>query len=864
MNGEPGPSGSRLKALAGAHPAWGRGLASTLVLLAVLVVVERAAVPRAQAQRWSDLLQLALAAVASVLCGWTAARERSLGRAFWSLVALGTLIWAAGQAVWTVESVALRPFSTISVADLLFLACSTPFVITALVRPDRPRLGRAGLAFDASLLLVLLLYADAYFVLGQLVVGTPEEFQAWQTRLLGVRSLVVLVVFLWLIRSSRARWKRLFEELGLALAFLFGASAVVNVFLATGGYRPGLMDMGWTIPFLWIGLSALRWSAEAEPEAPLREVAVPAWRDTRRGTVLALLAVILVPALHFVSTSFGTLNPTLQRLRGGITLVAIVIVGGLFLLRQLRILRRVEQAQVEREASLRRSEERFEKAFRASPAAMSISTFSEGRILDANDRYAELTGYSREELIGRTAAELGLWVDATEHELLVRSVREQVSPHHSELKYRRKSGDIRAARTSYVRVDVGGEACLLGFSEDVSDRRSLEAQLRQAQKMEAVGRLAGGIAHDFNNLLMAVLGYAGLMLRRLDRDDPVRHSAEEIQKAGERAAELTRQLLAFSRKQVMIPQVLDLGAVVAETESILRRLIGEDVELVTSKEAPLGAVRADGSQVEQVVMNLAVNARDAMPRGGRLTIALRNVELDEAFVRDHPGAKPGPHVLLAVSDTGVGMSPETQSHLFEPFFTTKEVGRGTGLGLATVYGIVKQSDGYIAVRSDIGRGSTFEVFLPRVEDAPRPTRVARAPTPSRGSETILLVEDEGAVRRLMQEILTSAGYRVLPAANGAEAMHISRDHDGEIHLLMTDVVMPGMSGPQLASRIAATRPSTRILYTSGYTDDALGPHGVLEPGRAFLQKPLLPDDLAERVRELLDGWPAEPVPRGGA
>jgi PAS domain S-box-containing protein len=465
-----------------AHAGRGRWIAATLVLLTLLVAVEGATAPRAQAQRWSDLLQLALAATAGVFCAWTAARERSLGRAFWSLVALGTLIWAAGQAVWTYESVALRPFTTISVSDVLFLATSTPFVITALVRPDRPRLGSAGLAFDAILLLVLLLYADAYFVLGQLVVGTPEEFQAWQTRLLGVRSIVVLAVFFWLIRSSRPPWRRPFEQLGLALAFLFGASAVVNVFLATGRYRPGLMDIGWTIPFVWIGLSALGWASQTAPSAHPRAVAVPAWRDTRRGTVLALLAVILVPALHFVSTSMGAPNPTLQRLRGGITLLTIVIVGGLFLLRQLDILRRVEKAQAEREASLRRSEERFEKAFRASPAAMSISTLSEGRILDANDRYAELTGYSREELIGRTAGELGLWVDVTEHELLVRSMREQGSSHDSELKYRRKSGDIRAARTSYVRVEVGGEACLLGFSEDVSDRRSLEAQLRQAQK----------------------------------------------------------------------------------------------------------------------------------------------------------------------------------------------------------------------------------------------------------------------------------------------------------------------------------------------------------------------------------------------
>jgi len=483
---------------------------------------------------------------------------------------------------------------------------------------------------------------------------------------------------------------------------------------------------------------------------------------------------------------------------------------------------------------------------------MSISTFPEGRLLDANDRYAELTGFGREELIGRTVAELGLWVDVAEHEALVRSLHEKGSPHDAELQYRRKSGEVRAARTSYELVEVGGEACLLGLSEDVSDRRFLEAQLRQAQKMEAVGRLAGGVAHDFNNLLTAILGYTGLMLRRLPPDDPLRHGAQEIEKAGERAADLTRQLLAFSRKQLLMPQVLDLGVAVAETESMLRRVIGEDIELTTSTEVPLDAVRVDVGQIEQVILNLAVNARDAMPGGGRLTIALRNVTLDEGFARDHPGAKFGPHVLLAVSDTGVGMSPETQSHVFEPFFTTKEVGKGTGLGLATVYGIVKQSDGYIAVRSELGRGSTFEVYLPRVEEAALPLRSERAFTPSRGSETVLLVEDEEAVRNLMREILDSAGYVVLAAASGAEAMRRSRDHAGPIHLLITDVVMPGMSGPQLASQIAAERPGMRILYTSGYPDDALGPHGGLPPGTAFVQKPLTPDDLADRVREVLD------------
>ncbi|HEY6549192.1 MAG TPA: ATP-binding protein [Vicinamibacteria bacterium] len=823
-----------------------------MVLLAVLAALELAPAPRAEVQRWSDLLQLGLATLACGLCVRAAARERTLGRGFWALIGLGILIWTAGQAVWTLESVALHPLVTFSLADLLFLACSTPFVIAALVRPDRPATSSAGLAFDASLLLVLLLYADTYFALGELVLGDPEQFQTWQTRLLGIRGTIVLLVFLWLVRGSRPPWRRLYDQLALALGLLYGAGAVVNVFLAAGRYHPGLMDVGWTLPWLWIALLATDWSPQSAPPSARDAAAVPEWRDTRRGTVLALLAVILVPALHFVSTSFGAPHPILQRLRGSITLAATVIVGGLFLLRQLHLLRRMEEAQREREASLRSSEERFLKAFRASPVAMSISTFAEGRILDANDRYALLTGYAREELLSRTVAELGLWVDAAEHETLLRSVGEKGSLRDAELRYRRKSGEIRAARTSYELIEVAGESCLLGLSEDVSDRRSLEAQLRQAQKMEAVGRLAGGIAHDFNNLLTAILGYTGLMIRRLPAPDPVRQHAEEIRKAGERAAELTRQLLAFSRKQVLLPQVLDLGLVVRETENMLRRLIGEDVELVTRVQSPLRAVRADAGQIEQVIVNLVVNARDAMPSGGRLTLDVRNVDLAEGFLREHPGAKEGPHVMLSVSDTGVGMSPEVQSHLFEPFFTTKEVGKGTGLGLATVYGIVKQSEGYIAARSELGRGSTFEVYLPRVEGAMAPARVERTAVPPRGTETVLVVEDEPAVRDLVREILAAAGYVVLEAASGAEALRRSRDHQGPIHLLMTDVVMPGMSGPELANQITSTRPGLRILFTSGYASDDLGPHGVLGPGRAFVQKPLTPDDLAERVREILD------------
>ena len=830
----------------------------SLVLLVLLVFLERVPAPRAAVQRWSDLLQLGLALTACALCARAAGRESSLGRAFWALVGLGTLIWAAGQAVWTIESVALHPLVNFSLADLLFLACSTPFVIAALVRPDRRVASSAGLAFDASLLLALLLHADAYFALGELVVGDPEQFQTWQTRLLGIRGIIVLLVFFWLLRTARPPWARLYEQLGLALALLYGGGAVVNVFLTEGGIVRASWTWAGPCPGCGSSLSALSWVPQGAPPASRLAVAGPEWRDTRRGTVLALLAVILVPALHFVSTSFGEPDPVLQRLRGSITLATTFIVGGLFLLRQLHLLQRMELAQREREASLHSSEERFLKAFRASPVAMSISTFAEGRILDANERYAQLTGYPREELLARTVAELGLWADAAAHQALLRSVGENGSLRDAEIHYRRKSGEVRAARTSYELIEVGGERCLLGLSEDVSDRRSLEEQLRQAQKMEAVGRLAGGIAHDFNNLLTAILGYAGLMIRRLPSRDPVRHNAEEIVKAGERAAELTRQLLAFSRKQVLLPQVLDLGRVVAETESMLRRLIGENIELVTRVEAPLrrGSGRRRPARAGHREPG-GERARCHAP-GGRLTLDLRNVELDQEFLRKHPGAKAGPHVRLAVSDTGVGMSPEVQSHVFEPFFTTKEVGKGTGLGLATVYGIVKQSEGYIAVRSEPGRGATFEVYLPRLEGAALPSRVERVPPPPRGTETVLLVEDEPAVRSLMREILTAAGYAVLEAASGAEALERSRDHEGEVHLLMTDVVMPGMSGPELARHITSTRPGLRILFISGHTNDDLGLQEVLGPGRAFLQKPLTPDHLAARVREILDSHLTRP------
>jgi two-component system cell cycle sensor histidine kinase/response regulator CckA len=380
-----------------------------------------------------------------------------------------------------------------------------------------------------------------------------------------------------------------------------------------------------------------------------------------------------------------------------------------------------------------------------------------------------------------------------------------------------------------------------------------EKRLYQAQKMEAIGHLAGGVAHDFNNLLTIISGYSDILLSRLPATDPASGLLQEIHKAGERAAGLTRQLLAFSRKQIIQPKVLDLNALANDVGKMLRRMIGEDVSLTTVLAPRLGRVKADPGQIEQVLMNLAVNARDAMPQGGKLTIETANVELDDNFTQGRPEVQPGWYVLLAVSDTGCGMTEEVKAKVFEPFFTTKEAGKGTGLGLATVYGIVKQSGGYIYVYSEPGLGTTFKIYLPLVEDGvPAGTSNSDRKTLPQGSETILLVEDEDAVRSLTRYTLQMQGYAVLEARDGEEALRVADQHQGQIHLLMTDVVMPRMGGRRVAERLAQTHPGVKALFLSGYTDDAVVRHGILEGEVAFLQKPFTPSALAQKVRDVLD------------
>lgn len=500
----------------------------------------------------------------------------------------------------------------------------------------------------------------------------------------------------------------------------------------------------------------------------------------------------------------------------------------------------------------KKAEERFSKAFNASPEPITIAHSADGRFVDVNESFLHVTGFCREEVIGRTSLELKLWDRAEDYRVLVETLEERGSVRDMEITFLAKSGERRTGLNSAEVIDIAGQKCILAIFKDITERKALEAKLRQAQKMESIGRLSGGIAHDFNNLLGVIIGYGSVLEERVDVDSDLRKGVLEIKKAGQRAAALTRQLLAFSRQQVLEPKVLSLNTVVADIGKMLLRVIGEDIELTTLLQSELGRVKADQGQIEQVIMNLAVNARDAMPRGGKLIIETHNVEVDENLAEQHSPTVPGRYVSLAVTDTGVGMDKETQSHIFEPFFTTKEKDKGTGLGLSVVYGVVKQSGGYIWVYSEPGKGTTFRIYLPRVEAAVEKDNRQPLVKSLKGSETILLVEDEESLRALTRSLLVQSGYTVLETNHGARALEIARDYRGNIHLLLTDVVLPGIGGSVLAEEMATQYPAMKVLFMSGYTDNAVAAQGVLEEGTFLLQKPFEPEALRNKVREVLD------------
>jgi two-component system cell cycle sensor histidine kinase/response regulator CckA len=498
----------------------------------------------------------------------------------------------------------------------------------------------------------------------------------------------------------------------------------------------------------------------------------------------------------------------------------------------------------------KKAEEIFRTAFNANPEPITIATIAEGRYIDVNESFLRVTGYRREEVIGRTSLELKFWKRPEDRARLVEMLWEHGCVRDLEIIYRTKSGEERIALDSAEAIEIAGQECIIAILRDITERKFLEKQLRQTQKMEAVGQLSGGIAHDFNNLLGVIIGYSEILEQRLPQNDPLRKECGQIKKAGQSAASLTRQLLAFSRQQVLEPKVLDLNAIVPHVGIMLRRLIGEDIDLRATLGPALGCIKADQSQIEQVIMNLAVNARDAMPQGGKLLIETANVDLDEDYARRHPPQKPGAYVLLTVADTGMGMDAETRSRIFEPFFTTKELGKGTGLGLSTVYGIVRQSGGHIWVYSELGQGTTFKIYLPRTDRAISTEKPAAGLAGGlRGAGTILLVEDEDALRELTRDLLEADGYTVLEAERPDQAIEIAVRHSGPIHLMLTDMVMPGMNGRVLAVNLAPVRPKMKVVYMSGYTGFS---HLGLADSVPLLAKPFTRDGLLRKLHEVLN------------
>lgn len=505
----------------------------------------------------------------------------------------------------------------------------------------------------------------------------------------------------------------------------------------------------------------------------------------------------------------------------------------------------------EAEAALREGEQRYRLLFQSNPHPMWVYDLETLRFLDVNDAAVHHYGYSKAEFLAMTVKDIRPEAEIPRLLDNIAATRDGLN-HNGIWKHRKRDGTIIDVEVSAHAITFSGRRAEVVLVQDVTERLALEQRLRQTQKLEAIGQLAGGVAHDFNNAILPIMAYCEMLLTQLHAQDPLRRYAEQIARAAESAANLPRQLLAFSRKQVLQPEVIDLNGIVDGMAKMLRHVLGAPIKIVSRLSPTLDAVKADPGQIEQVLMNLAVNVRDAMPRGGTLTVETSNTELDAAYCHLHPNVTPGRYVVLAVSDTGCGMDRETQARAFEPFFTTKEKGKGTGLGLSSVYGIVTQSGGHVQLYSEPGQGSTFRVYLPAVQEAAT-TAEAIAPAETQGGgETILVAEDNDAVRQGIIDMLQAYGYTVVSAGDGKEALRIAETHPGTLHVLLTDVVMPEIDGRQLAERLRAVRPEVRIIFMSGYTEDVVIHQGVLHAGIEFVQKPFTPSVLARKVREVLD------------
>jgi PAS domain S-box-containing protein len=806
--------------------------------------------PSTSGSLFANCIQTLASFLAAAVCFSTVRRSRRMCRPFWLLVGCGIGSWGVANLGWTYCEAVLHSVPAAGSAIRFLFEVPLMFFATALfLDPERD-----SPHFSTELLLDSLQIIIVFSFLFPLVYTEKVDPNGLHIRgiwVLVIESVVLIALALiQLVRDSRPHMRSLY---GGFLLFIVGYSVIEYLDFADDDPTGTWHGLLWTFTLLGGALWAASWKPERET------LAVPARRSRSIGKLIVTNATFALAPL-MVLLEVKQVGPEQHFLRFsllGISILCFAARLGLSEYRQSQQLESLRQREHQLESA--KSELSVQKAFleqliESAPEAIAIVDLNM-IVQRVNQEFTRLFGYTADEACGQELE--ALIVPAYKNAEAMSLNQEVLQGRTAAVETLRKSKDGSAIDVSVLvsPVKLGeGKGAIYCIYRDIRERKQVENQLRQSQKMEAVGRLAGGVAHDFNNLLGVILGHTEILGQQVGPAE--RKKTQAVEAAVKRASSLTNQLLAFSRKQVLQLTVLNLNTVAAETEKMLRRLIGEDIRLSVYLDPDLGAVKADSGQIVQTILNLAINSRDAMPDGGSLTIRTANVEVKEGTVHQGVSIRAGDYVQLSVSDTGTGMDAATMAHMFEPFFTTKPVGKGTGLGLATVYGIVKQSAGYVFAESELGKGTTFQVYLPRVEESiePMALRETRTETP-RGSETILLVEDEPALLDLIASSLQSSGYTVLEAADGVEALYVAEKYQGAIHVLVTDVVMPQMSGPELSRRITSLRPEIKVLYMSGYADNGLTPLGAMDDKVVFLQKPFELGRLAQKVREALDEAP---------
>ena len=800
----------------------------------------------------NGVIEFLLIVLAAAACFEAAARASGFARRFWRLMGIAFALYSVGQIIATYYDIVLHA-SLLEwwPSDLLFLYHVAPMAMALFLGDEsaESRVYRWQRWLDFLQIGIVSLSAYFFFLYVPLQpTQRPETLNALYWWVFTWRNFILASTFVLRALLTKSRLvKSLFGRMAVFLV-LFGIADSVFVYLQTWqGLQFGTWyELLWTIPrTLMVGL-ATTWEAPKEPEPALKEGA-------SESLLLAQFAHIAFPLLVLAMAT----SAAGQQLK--LAVVAVLASFGCSSLRLLLSQRAQSEllSQQKRSAeSLRAAEAKFRGLLESAPDPMVVVNRA-GLIVLVNAQAEETFGYRREELLGQPMDILvpkRLQGECLEYRTrFLRAPQKSPVGTNLEVHALRRDGNEFPVeiKLSLLETEEGLWGC--AAIRDLTERRKLEQQFRQAQKMESIGTLAGGIAHDFNNLLTVILSYGSSLTEELPKNSKHRRAAEQVYAAAERGAALTSQMLAFSRKQVFQLRVVNINDIIRNLLKMLQRIIGEHIEIKMTLAKDLARVKADAGQLEQVLMNLSVNARDAMPQGGKLRLETRNIELDEDFVRAHIGSAAGPHTLLAVSDTGMGMDLATQARIFEPFFTTKGPGQGTGLGLAMVYGVVKQSGGYISVHSEVGKGTTFKIYLPQMAETAE-TTASKKPQEGRkqGSETVLLVEDDAAVRELVDSMLTAQGYKVLVSQNQQDLETICERHPGRIHLLLTDMVLPGLNGREIAKRVGSLRPEVKVLFMSGYTDDALIHDHGFEETFAFLQKPFSSVALAAKIREVLD------------